>query len=239
MTKAVFWDFHGTLTYDKYGWSGTMLRILNEYRPGHAVRRETISRLLCSGFPWHTPQEGHTAYNDDPEGWWRASDKQMARVYNQVGVPAKEAARLSGLFRETYIECAENFIPYPDVTEALTAIRERGYMNVILSNHIPELDEIVAQLSFSYLIDGIVSSAVVGYEKPHPAIFAHARRMAGEPDICWMVGDNYKADYLGAIDAGFNAIWVHGHDGMSGGEERPLETLMAVVEIIDGSAADG
>ena len=238
MTKVVFWDFHGTLTYDRYGWSGTMLRILETHRPGHGVRRKTLSRLLCTGFPWHTPEKGHTEYNDDPEGWWRASDEQMTRVYNQVGVPMGEAGRLAGLFRETYIGCKENFIPYPDAYEALAEMQSKGYKNVILSNHIPELSDIIARLPFAGLIDGIVNSAAVGYEKPHPHIFRKARESMGSPDICWMVGDNYTADYLGAREAGMRAVWVHGHDDPPDREDAPLETLMEAVRIITGENTD-
>ena len=242
MTEVVFWDFHGTLTYDRYGWSGTMLRILEAYRPGHAVRRETISHLLSTGFPWHTPEKGHTEYNDDPKAWWRASDEQMARVYNQVGVPAREAKRLAGLFRDMYF-CPENFIPYDDTVQALAVCREKGFRNVILSNHVPELRDILAGLPFVHLIDDAVSSAWVGYEKPHPAIFAHARKIAGEPDICWMVGDNYTADCMGALAAGFQPIWVH-HEGKTPRDwdkrVRRADTLMDVVAIITGEdACDG
>lgn len=241
MTTVVFWDFHGTLTYDRYGWSGTMLRILEEHRPGHAVKRKTLSHLLCTGFPWHSPEKGHTQYNDDPEGWWRASDAQMTRIYNTVGVPVEEARRLAGLFRETYF-CSDNFIPYDDTMDALAVCRARGYRNVILSNHVPELDEILAGLPFAALIDGTVNSARVGYEKPHPMIFTHARRIAGDPDICWMVGDNYTADCMGGLAAGFAPIWVH-HEGHAPDDWDPrvrkAETLMDVIEIITEETCDG
>ena len=234
MTKVVFWDFHGTLAYDRYGWSGTMLRVLEQHRPGHAVKRATLSRLLSTGFPWHAPEKGHTEFNDDADGWWRASDRQMTRIYSQIGVPMEEARRLAGLFRETYIGCEENFIPYPDAYDALAAAREQGYNNVILSNHIPELSTIIARLPFSSLLDGIVNSAIVGYEKPHPAIFEKARETTGSPDICWMVGDNYTADYLGAREAGIPAVWVHGHDDPPDRGDVPVATLMEAIRIIMG-----
>lgn len=237
MKKVVFWDFHGTLTYDRYGWSGTMLRILDAHRPGHAVRRETLSHLLSTGFPWDTPEEGHPGYNDDPGAWWRASDAQMMRVYNQVGLPIGEAGRLAALFRETYVGCLDNFIPYGDTAEALAACRERGYRNIIVSNHVPELCDIVAQLPFAPFIDAVVNSAVVGYEKPNPMIFAHAVKAAGNPDICWMVGDNYKADCLGALAAGIRPIWVHPEERQTRQPDDGIpraETLLDAVRIITG-----
>jgi len=238
--RVIFWDFHGTLAYDRCGWSGTMLHILKNEHPGISVRRETITHLMSTGFPWHFPEKGHTEYNDDPEGWWRASDAQMVRIYNQIGVPAQEASRLVGLFRRTYLESTENFIPFDDSYEALRASRERGFANVILSNHVPELDEIIGRLPFADLIDHIVTSARVGYEKPHPAIYDHARALMGNPETCWMVGDNYTADCLGALGAGFQPVWVH-HNGRMpenwDSRVRRADTLLDAVAVITAEGA--
>ena len=242
MKQVVFWDFHGTLTYDRYGWSGVMLHILETHLPEYTVPRETLSHLMGTGYPWHTPAQDHIQYNDDPAGWWRVSDQRMTQIYRAVGVPAAQAAGLAALFRETYLSCTENFIPYPDAGETLKKSKEQGYANVVLSNHIPELDQIIARLPFAPLLDHIITSGRVGYEKPHPAIYAYAEEQMGNPKICWMVGDNYTADCLGGLAAGFAPIWVHhgGHDPDDWDcRVRKAETLTDAVEIITKEACDG
>jgi putative hydrolase of the HAD superfamily len=62
------------------------------------------------------------------------------------------------------------------------------------------------------LFDAIVTSAATGYEKPHPAMYAHARELAGDADVLWMVGDNPVADVEGARRAGIPAVLVRDSD---------------------------
>jgi len=53
----------------------------------------------------------------------------------------------------------------------------------------------------------ITDSGLVGYEKPHPAIFEAALRgMDVAPEQSLYVGDMYSVDYLGATQAGMQAI---------------------------------
>ncbi len=56
----------------------------------------------------------------------------------------------------------------------------------------------------------IVISQRVGTIKPHPAIFAEARRLLGdpEPDTILHVGDDWAADVVGAIRVGWHAAYV-------------------------------
>ena len=53
----------------------------------------------------------------------------------------------------------------------------------------------------------ITDSGLVGYEKPHPAIFQAAMRaMDATPEQSLYVGDVYSVDYVGATRAGMQAI---------------------------------
>lgn len=56
----------------------------------------------------------------------------------------------------------------------------------------------------------IVISSEVGYSKPEKEIFDIACRMVNlEPKNCVMIGDKYKVDIEGAINAGMHGIWVN------------------------------
>ena len=78
---------------------------------------------------------------------------------------------------------------------------------MILSNHVPELPSIVDGVGLGPLIDRVFSSAVTGYEKPHPE--SHRVALGGDPPgECFMVGDNIDSDVLGAEELGLRAILV-------------------------------
>jgi putative hydrolase of the HAD superfamily len=83
---------------------------------------------------------------------------------------------------------------------------------VILSNHVPELEAIISGLGIRDRFAAVITSALIGYEKPHPEAFRIALAKAGHPETVWMVGDNPRADVAGAEAAGIPAILVR-HEG--------------------------
>jgi putative hydrolase of the HAD superfamily len=113
-----------------------------------------------------------------------------------------------------------------DTLPTLDTLSTRGWKHAIVSNHIPELDRIVSALGLMDRIDVFVNSAVVGYEKPNPAIFKLALAKAGDPKDVWMVGDNIDADVLGAEAAGIRSILVRKSDQRA---QRCCESLGGVI----------
>ena len=80
--------------------------------------------------------------------------------------------------------------------------------HVILSNHVPELGQLVSGLGLDRHIETVLCSAVTGYEKPHQEAFAAALGLRGDGEPVWMVGDNPEADVEGARRAGLEAVLV-------------------------------
>ncbi|HKX92060.1 MAG TPA: TIGR01459 family HAD-type hydrolase [Sphingomicrobium sp.] len=64
---------------------------------------------------------------------------------------------------------------------------------------------------------------VCWYGKPHPAIYAHALRLVGDPprEAVLAVGDGLQTDILGAARMGFDTVFVSG--GIHAGEPFPLD----------------
>ena len=52
-------------------------------------------------------------------------------------------------------------------------------------------------------------SGAAGYEKPRKEIYEYAIRMAGNPQVKYMIGDNPVADYEGGLQAGTTPVLVH------------------------------
>src|SRR5207249_4852747 len=83
---------------------------------------------------------------------------------------------------------------FPDVVPALTALQQAGWRHSIISNSFPELRQVVDQLGIGHFFFDVISSANVGYEKPHPEIFRLALRRADHPEVTWMVGNSPDRD---------------------------------------------
>jgi HAD superfamily hydrolase (TIGR01509 family) len=87
----------------------------------------------------------------------------------------------------------------PGTREALDRLR-RQYSIAVISNADGRIDAVLRRC-------GICDSGNVGHEKPHPAIFAAAlREMKADPAESLYVGDVFSVDYVGARNAGMQAV---------------------------------
>jgi len=87
--------------------------------------------------------------------------------------------------------------------------------------------ELVSGLGLGSHLDHVVTSARIGYEKPHPGAFRAALRICGNPTNVWMVGDNPIADIEGAEAIGLRAILVRSCE--TGTHPRALSDAAALI----------
>jgi HAD superfamily hydrolase (TIGR01509 family) len=101
----------------------------------------------------------------------------------------------------------------PGVPDALRALREAGLELIAVSNSDGSVEAGLAEQGLRELLDGVVDSHVVGFEKPDPRIFEHALELARAPrERILHVGDLYATDVLGARAAGLHALLLDPFD---------------------------
>jgi putative hydrolase of the HAD superfamily len=111
--------------------------------------------------------------------------------------------------REMYDEWAsdQHFSLYDDVRDSLEALVGRGVRLGLISNSHRCLESFQAHFGLDGLISVAISSADLGYMKPHPAIFQAALdRMGVNATASMMVGDSLVHDVIGARQAGMRAV---------------------------------
>lgn len=208
--RTILWDFDGTLAYREGLWSGCLAAVLQEFEPAARITRDDVRLLLKDGFPWHTPDSAHP-HLATPEAWWEIVETLLARACQGLGFDGPRSRRYARETHERYIDAA-GFRLFEDTLAVLGSLREKGWRHIILSNHVPELRDIVQGLQLAELVEEVLTSAVTGYEKPHPKAFELGREAAGHPDALWMVGDSLSADVNGAEAVGIPAILVRTKD---------------------------
>jgi HAD superfamily hydrolase (TIGR01509 family) len=93
-----------------------------------------------------------------------------------------------------------------DTREILQRIGARYRIGVI-SNSDGKIAALLERFQIADCFLNITDSGLVGYEKPHPAIFQAAlRTMNVAPEESLYVGDLYSVDYLGATSVGMQAM---------------------------------
>jgi putative hydrolase of the HAD superfamily len=188
-------------------WSQCLADVANEAAPGATFTRERFVPHLASGFPWHTPEAAHPDLSS-PEAWWSALSPvlQQALVHG-AGMSPLRAAQVAPQVRSRYL-APDAWCVYDDVQPTLIELSKTGWNHMILSNHVPELPSLVASLGLAHHFRLVLSSATLGYEKPHPSAFAAAIAAAPAGSRLVMVGDSFVADYKGAMSAGIQAVLV-------------------------------
>lgn len=229
--KTIFWDFEGTLA-DRLGlWRSAVMEVLDVNEPGHHVDMEWIRPYLRDGFFWHRWWQPHR-HLTTADAWWAETERVFVRTYQGVGFEPNRAAQLAKLVRGCFINPLRFVVP-DDTRPTLRRLSELGWWHIILSNHVPELPDIVAALGLTEYVSFCISSASTGYEKPNPQAYVHALAITGNPGRVWMVGDNPDADVFGAEAAGIPAILVR--TKRPDGVRYHASGLQEVVGIIEGS----
>jgi HAD superfamily hydrolase (TIGR01549 family) len=89
---------------------------------------------------------------------------------------------------------------------ALDRIREK-FRIAVISNADGKIEQVLARCGIAGCFEAITDSGIVGFEKPRPEIFEAAlKTMNARADESLYVGDVYSVDYVGARNAGMDAV---------------------------------
>ena len=94
----------------------------------------------------------------------------------------------------------------PGTRDILQRLGKR-YRLAVISNADGKIEEVLRRCGIADCFASITDSGIVGYEKPHPAIFEAALQAMKTPAAeSLYVGDVYSVDYLGATRAGMHGM---------------------------------
>jgi len=161
----------------------------------------------------------------------------MARWLGAAGLPDDDAttraARRS--YRAEFEADAEggDYAVYPDVMPALARLRAAGVARAIISNADDDVTELCTHLAFAHEMDLIVTSALVGWEKPDPRTFhAALDPLNVTPADALHIGDQPGSDILGARGIGMRAALLDRYDRHADPGDGVLR-VQTLVELAD------
>lgn len=230
---ALWWDFDGTLVSRPMMWSEVAIRLLDRQAAGHGVTREVMDAQVSQGMPWHRGDHAHPELSSS-DLWWEAVYRRYVAVFQTLGHPAVATAQAFADLRRDIL-AADRYVVFDDVVPALTRAARGGWRNLIVSNHVPELESLVRDLGLTDLFEAIVCSGTVGYEKPHPLLFEEALRRTGADRPIWMIGDNARADCAPVCAMGNKAVLVR--NTAIGTFEQHARDLLGALDLIEESSA--
>ncbi len=189
--RFVFFDVGNTLLFPN---RGRMLAPLPEGKHPTLTGWQALERRTKKEF-----DEGLISGKIDHGFWWTFHTYLL-----------QEAGALDDRLRDSIVENTQNSANWdqilPGTRDALERIR-RQYAIAVISNADGRIDAVLRRCGICDCFASITDSGNIGQEKPHPAIFAAAlREMKADPAESLYVGDVYSVDYVGARNAGMQAV---------------------------------
>ena len=156
---------------------------------------------------------------------WQALERRTKREFDQGLLQGKvdhgfwwtfhtyllqELNAFDDTVRDTLVENTQKSANWdqilPGTRDALERLRKE-YSIAVISNADGKIDAVLRRCGILDCFQSITDSGNLGHEKPHPAIFEAALRQmkAGAAESLY-VGDVYSVDYVGARQAGMQAV---------------------------------
>jgi HAD superfamily hydrolase (TIGR01549 family) len=128
---------------------------------------------------------------------------------------------------------------FADVMPAVRKLRKAGLKTAVISNADDDVTIVAMHFDFATLMDLIVTSALVGYEKPDPRTFyAALEPLQVDPSRALHIGDQPKSDIAGARGVGMGAVLLDRYDRHNGTAIPTVNSLTELAEkIVAGSEA--
>ncbi|WP_040278761.1 YjjG family noncanonical pyrimidine nucleotidase [Psychroserpens damuponensis] len=138
--------------------------------------------------------------------------KRLKDAFDAVGYTVSDAT-INQLAID-YITYLSTFNHLFDGTIDLLNYLHNNYELHIITNGFEEAQQRkMDNANISKYFKTITNSETAGVKKPNPIIFNHALQASNaKPSNSIMIGDNYEADILGAIDVGLDVILFNYHN---------------------------
>lgn len=184
-------------------------------------------------------QEENPLFSVGAQAWWREVIRRTA-----LGAGADEQALKESLHEIVpalmrRFSSKEGYKVFDDAIPTMLHLHSLGIRTAIVSNGDSRIRAVLQDLSFPKEVQPILLSEEEGVEKPSREIFIRAlervNAMGSEkaailPEHCLHVGDELKADYFGALNAGFRPLLLR-RDGPDG--EHAHKELHETLQDVD------
>jgi len=211
MIRAVTFDFYNTLVRFDPPREQLQMRACREF--GLAPNPKGLARGYAQADDfWSRENARHAIAERPPEEQLAFYAEYERQVLQGGGVEV--TLELAGQLFQRLRQFKYRLAAFPDALPALGELKGRGLTLGLISNIRRELEGLFRELGLNKYLDFMVTSQEAGVEKPHPGIFQVALDKAGvAPAEAIHVGDQYRADVVGARAAGMRPLLLD-RDGL-------------------------
>jgi len=229
MIKAVFLDLYHTLVRYDPPREELQAKVLKDF--GIEVKPELFRRPLVIADEFIYQEIARSPLS-------QMSEKDKMALYaryqgillKEAGIEASEQLILGLLGKMRQLDM--KLVLFDDVIPALTDLKGRRLILGLISNVDRDITPLLNKLGLTSLLQVVVTSQDVGFNKPQPEIFREALRQAGtQASEAIYVGDQHQIDVIGANKAGMKGVLLDRGDYFEETTDCPrIQSLTQVVE---------
>lgn len=132
-------------------------------------------------------------------------------------------------FQQEYEQRQQSLTLFPDAANMLTALKSNNYIIGIITNGpVNHQWKKIESLQLTKWFDKelIFISDAVGFAKPNANIFqTAAKKVKLPPKNILYIGDSWANDVVGALSAGWHAIWMNHRNRQAETDHKPLAVI--------------
>jgi putative hydrolase of the HAD superfamily len=207
--RVIFFDVGNTLLFPN---RTKMLAPISSDRHPTLEQWQALERKTKNEF-----DQGMQTGRVDHGFWWTLHTYLLAELGEHIGI------------RDALIENTQNSANWDQILPGTREALDRMHQNfriAVISNADGGIERVLSRCGIADCFESITDSGIVGVEKPRPQIFAAAlKAMQTRAEESLYVGDVYSVDYLGARNAGMDAVLLDVSGAYRGRELPRVDSL--------------
>lgn len=236
MWQKVYFDLDNTLFSYEYAFEKAI----------QDCYQDVVDEWIAQGveFPYIPLEDWFDVFKFYSDFFWPAYEKKeltqqeyrrkrYLETMKHFGLPShvEEADR----FHDKYYRQAVHYVkPYPGLYSLLEFLRGKNIETGIITNGKTDVQKAkFAKLKLKNLIPekNVYISEQVGLKKPDPALF---KKVLGKvaPHEALFIGDSWEHDIVGALEAGWDAIFLNTRHGSRTTDHEPLAELFHLTQVL-------
>ena len=224
--KHIFFDLDHTLWHFEKNSSLTFNFLLNKYNINVGLQSFLKIYMPINFSLWNL-------YRDDKITKEYLRHNRLKSTFEKLNINIKPSV-IDNISDDYVKHLPDNNFLLKDAITVLDYLFKKYTLHIITNGFTEVQNTKIINSNLKKYFTCIIDSETVGVKKPHSKIFQYAYDIskATNKNQCLMIGDNYEADVMGAINNGFKAIHLNSNNENLHKDSIIINDLISLKEIL-------
>ena len=224
--KHIFFDLDHTLWHFEKNSSLTFDFLLNKYNINVGLQSFLKIYMPINFSLWNL-------YRDDKITKEYLRHNRLKSTFEKLNINIKPSV-IDNISDDYVKHLPDNNFLLKDAITVLDYLFKKYILHIITNGFTEVQNTKIKNSNLKKYFTCIIDSETVGVKKPHSKIFQYAYDIskATNKNQCLMIGDNYEADVMGAINNGFKAIHLNSNNENLHKDSIIINDLISLKEIL-------